>query len=57
MFYCYVFGTISLTMLIERQLPVGLAELCARPLFSAFFEQVFDVSGDLKLRPKYTTAI
>jgi len=44
-------------MLIERQLPVGLAELCARPLFSAFFEQVFDVSGDLKLRPKYTTAI
>ena len=36
---------------------LDLAELCARPFFSAFFEQGFDVPGDLKLRPKYTTAI
>jgi hypothetical protein len=44
-------------MIIERQLSVGLGLALRSAFFSAFFEQGFDVSGDLKLRPKYTTAI
>ena len=38
-------------------LPVGLGRALRSAFFSAFFEQDFDVPGDLKLRPKYTTAI
>ena len=38
-------------------LPVGLGRALCSAFFLAFFKQGFDVSGDLKLRPKYTTAI
>jgi hypothetical protein len=45
-------------ILVPRlHLPVGLGRALRSAFFLAFFEQGFDVPGDLKLRPKYTTAI
>ena len=38
-------------------LPVELGRALRSAFFFGFFEQGFDVPGDLKLRPKYTTAI